>query len=272
LGSSVRDILLDDINEGEIYFDWDDVEKIDFMQEVREPTDGRERLYGVVQTRRGGEFRGWIEWDVDEVFNDDIIDGDEDGRRKRKIPFDKIQAIERRSSSSAIIYLTDGRDMVLRNTNDVNSENRGIYVKSSDWGRIEVNWSEFERVDFQPPPVALLPRYDDFDGGRELNGTVTTEDGFSFSGHVIWDNDEEYTWEHLNGEYKDMQMDIPFSAISMIEKDSRRGSIVTMKNGDSYELTGSNDVDDDNRGIFVIMADGEVEEIDWYDFQKLVLE
>jgi hypothetical protein len=144
-------------------------------------------------------------------------------------------------------------------------------VKSSDYGRLKVDWSDFERVDFMDVPVAALPRYDDFDGGHPIMGTVTTEDGGSYTGHVIWDNDEEYSWEHLNGEYKSMEMDIPFSAISMIEKDSRRGSVVTLRNGDSYVLTGSNDVDDDNRGIFVVSDNGDVEEIDWYDFEKLIV-
>jgi hypothetical protein len=270
-GGSVRDILMEDINEGEIYFDWDDVDKIDFMREPTEPDDGHVRLYGVVTTRRAGEIRGWIEWDVDEVFGDDILDGDEDGHRKRKIPFDKIRTIERRSSSSATVYTTDGREMVLRNSNDVNSENRGIYIKSGDFGRIKVDWSDFEKVDFQEAPKSLLPHYDDFDGGHPIKGTVTTEDGDEYSGHIIWDNDEEYSWEHLNGDYKDLSMDVPFSDVAVIEKDSRRGSIVTLKNGDSYTLTGSNDVDDDNRGIFVVRDNGDVEEIDWYDFAKLVI-
>ncbi|MCK4858417.1 MAG: hypothetical protein KAT58_10640 [candidate division Zixibacteria bacterium] len=271
LGSSVREILLVDINEGEIYFDWDDIEKIEFSEEPRDPDDGRERLYGRLSTRRGGDFTGWIEWDVDEVFSDDKLDGDEERRRKRKFAFSRIKVIERRSSSSSIVTLTDGKEHVLRNSNDVNSENRGIYVKSSDFGRIKVEWSDFEKVEFLDVPKSDLPAYDDFDGGRPLQGTVTTEDGEEFSGRIVWDDDEEYSWEHLNGEFKRMEMDIPFSLISMIEKSSRRGSVVTLKNGDSYLLKGSNDVDDDNRGIFIILDNGDVEEVDWYDFQQLVL-
>lgn len=272
IGSSVREILLVDINEGEIYFDWNDIEKIEFKTETREPDDGRQRLYGTVSTRPGGDFTGWVEWDVDEVFSDDIIDGDEDRRRKRKIKLDRIQTIERRSSSSATLILKEGKEMTMRNSNDVDSDNRGIYVKSSDWGRIKVDWSDFEKVEFMDVPAGELPRFGDYDGSVPIKGTVTTEDGDTFSGRIIWDNDEEHTWEHLNGEFKGMEMDIPFAAIAMIEKSSRNGSIVTLKNGDSYLLKGSNDVDDDNRGIFVVDDDGDMEEIDWYDFEKLVID
>lgn len=271
IGNSVREILLSDISEGDIYFDWDDIDKIDFMEEPREPEDGLQRLYGRVATRRAGEFTGWIEWDVDEVFSRDYLDGDEDRDRKRKIPFDRIAAIERRSSSSSIVTLSDGKEITMRNSNDVNSENRGIVVKSAEFGHIKVDWRNFEKVEFMEPPTKDLPRYDDFDGGSKIRGEVETEFGEKFEGEIAWDNDEQWTWEHINGDYKDVEMDIPFSAIMSIEKSSQRSALITLKNGNQYLLSGSNDVDEDNKGIYII-RDGEVmEQIDWYDFRKLLV-
>ncbi len=271
IGSSVREILLTDINEGDIYFDWDDIDKIDFMEEPREPNDGLKRLYGRVSTRRAGEFTGWIEWDVDEVFNRDYLDGDEDRDRQRKIPFERIAVIERRSSSSSSVTLTDGKELTLRNSNDVNSENRGIVVKSAEFGKIKVDWKNFEKVEFMEAPTKDLPRYDDFDGGAMIRGEVETEFGEKFEGEIAWDNDEQWTWEHLNGEYKDLEMDIPFSVIMSIEKSSQRSALVTLKNGNQYLLSGSNDVDEDNKGIFVIKNGEVMEQIDWYDFRKLAV-
>ena len=271
LGPGLREILLNDAKEGEIYFDWDDIDHIDFMQEASEPTDGLERLYGRVSTRRAGEFTGWIEWDVDEVFNDDDLDGDEDGGRTRKIKMGRIASIERRSSSSASLILKDGKEMVLRNSNDVNSENRGIVVKSNEFGRVKINWSDFEKAEFLPVPKADLPAYKDFDGGGRIRGTATTEDGEEFSGNIAWDNDEEFTWEHLNGEYKGVEIVIPFAIISTIEKSSQRSATVTLKSGNTYILSGSNDVNEENKGIFVIREKGSTEQIDWYDFAKLVI-
>lgn len=271
VGDAVREILLTDVKEGDIYFDWKDIEKIEFLKEPKEPDDGEERLYGRVSTRRAGEFVGWIEWDVDEVFSKDDLDGDENGGRKRKISLDRIGSIERRSSSSSIVMLRDGKEYVLDNSNDVDSGNRGIVIKSRDFGRVKVDWGDFEKVEFQKVPKNELPRYDDFNGGSPLRGTVTTEDGQTYTGHVIWDNDEEYTWEYLNGEYKGIEMDIPFSSISSIEKESGRGASITVKNGDTYLLRRSNDVDEDNRGITIILDNGKSEEIDWTDFAKLVM-
>lgn len=271
LGPGLREILVSDAKEGEIYFDWNDIDHIDFMQEPSEPTDGRERLYGRVSTRRAGEFTGWVEWDVDEVFSDDDLDGDEDGGRTRKIKFGRIASIERRSSSSASIVLKEGKDMVLRNSNDVNSENRGVVVKSTEFGRVKVGWGDFEKVEFMTVPKADLPSYKDFDGGTRIRGTATTEDGEEFSGNIAWDNDEEFTWEHLNGEYKGVDIVIPFAIISTIEKSSQRSATVTLKSGNTYILSGSNDVNEENKGIFVIRDKNNTEQIDWYDFAKLVI-
>jgi len=268
LGTSVRDIAVLDKDEGEVYFDWDDIDEILFSEESGAPDDGAERLYGKLTTRRGDEYVGWIEWDVDEVMSTDILDGDEGRRRNRKIRFDKIQVIERRSNSSVLLTLKSGKEMKLSGSNDVNSENRGIRVKSAELGRVSVDWSEFDKVEFMTVPTDKLLSYSSFDGGRELKGTVFTEDGEQFTGKIIWDDDEMYTWEHLNGEYRDIEYDIELANIATVEKQSRRGSVITTKAGRNVVMRGSNDVDSDNNGIIIETEDGDEIEIDWYDFQK----
>jgi hypothetical protein len=268
VGSGVREIMINDLKEGEIYFDWDDIDEVDFKKEPREPDTGVERLYGKVLTRNGDEYVGWIEWDVDEVLSTDVIDGDEGSRRNRKIRFDKIKSIERRSRSSSIVTLKSGKSMRLSGSNDVNSENRGIRVKSDELGRVSISWSDFDRLDLMPVPKDKLPKYDSFDGGHDIEGTVYTEDGEQYTGKIVWDEDETYTWEHLNGDYDDDAVVIEFANIDTIEKRSRRGSIVTTKSGRNIELRGSNDVDSDNNGIVVTMDDGDEVEIDWYDFDR----
>jgi hypothetical protein len=269
VGSGVRDIVVDDMNEGEVYFDWDDIDEINFSAEPKEPDGNVERLYGKLTTRRGDEFVGWIEWDVDEVMTSDVLDGDEGRRKNRKIKFGKIASIERRSGSSCIVTLKSGKEMKLSGTNDVNSGNRGIRVKDPTIGRVQVGWDDFEMVEFMPVPRDKLPRYDSFDGGRRIEGTVHTEDGETFTGKIIWDNDEEYTWEHLNGDYHDLDVVIEFDNVKLIDKHSRRGAVVTTKPGRNILLRGSNDVNSENYGIVVQLDDGDEVEIDWYDFEKL---
>ncbi|RKX29913.1 MAG: hypothetical protein DRP47_00385, partial [Candidatus Zixiibacteriota bacterium] len=225
IGSSIREILIEDKNEGEIELVWDDLESIDFMPagSGMESNLGT-RLYGTLTTRRGDKYTGYVCWDVDELFTKDILDG-EDRNRDRKIKFGKIASIERYSSSGATITLTNGDEMILKGSNDVDDDNRGITISDPGFGQVIVDWDEFDRLDFTE--ASRQVGYDEFDGGQRLHGTVFTEEGESFTGDIRWDNDEEYTWEILDGEYHDIEFDIEFSLIAKIEKRSRRSTLIT---------------------------------------------
>jgi len=89
------------------------------------------------------------------------------------------------------------------------------------------------------------------------------------SGSSQWDADEEYTWEILNGEYRDIDFDIELGTVKSIQKRSYRSSIVTLRDDRSFRLRGSNDVDEDNKGIFVTLSDGEEVEVEWEDFDRV---
>ncbi len=264
LGSNMREFIVEDIDEGEVQLLWDDIEFIEF-----ESTDGDlvsnygERLYGTLTTRRGDSFTGFVGWDVDEALGRDILDGDENGR-SRKIRFDKIAAIERYSSSGAIVIFRNGEEITLRGSNDVDDDNRGIIIADPAFGQVVVDWDEFDRLEFTKAPGDV--RYDNFDGGKELRGTVYTENGERYQGRIRWDNDEEYTWEILDGEFRDIDFDIELGQISKLEKRSHRSSIVTLLDGREFRLRGSNDVDGDNKGIFVFAEGGDEILIDWDEF------
>nr|MBN2278022.1 hypothetical protein [candidate division Zixibacteria bacterium] len=265
IGNDNREILIDDQKEGIIEIYWDDIDRIEFMPAEKRKSPFGQRLYGTLTTRRGEEFTGYVCWDMDEVFSDDILDGNE-GRRKRKIEFGNIASIERRSSNSAIVTLKSGSDMKLDESNDINSGNRGIVISDLGLGAVKIDWDDFDRLEFKDAPEG--PEYKRFDGGRKLHGTVITEDGEKYSGDIKWDDDEEYTWELLNGNIKDIELEIEFSNIKSIEKSSSRSSLVTLKDGRTYRLRGSNDVDNDNKGI--IISDQRDETIiDWDDFDSV---
>ncbi|MDX9858215.1 MAG: hypothetical protein RBT76_10520 [candidate division Zixibacteria bacterium] len=270
LGSGMRDFVIEDNDGGEVELVWDDIEKIEFMAAR---TDQRsrfgDRLYGTLQTRRGETFTGFICWDIDELFTSDILDGEENNR-SRKIPFDKIQAIERYSSSAARVYLTGGDEVILRGTNDVDDDNRGIVVSDPGFGDVIVSWGEFDRVDFSTPTKQI--GYDDFDGGRPLQGTVYTDAGDRHTGTIRWDNDEEYTWEIIDGEYRDVEYDIELGAIKEIRRRGRSGAIVTVLDGREFQLRDSNDIDDSNKGIFITTSDGDEVVVDWEEFDRVVFD
>lgn len=270
IGNDIREILIKDIKEGELELYWSDIDKIEFMPAPSGREGFGKRLYGTVMTRRGDKFTGFISWDVDEIFEGDILDGRE-ASRKRKIEFGKIEKIERRSSNSSVVTLKGGSEMRLSDSNDIDSGNRGICIFDKNLGRITVDWDEFDAVIFTDAPAE--PKYDHFDGGRELRGTVYTEGGETYTGRIKWDDDEEYTWEFLDGKYNDIDLDIEFGNIKSIERKSRSSSVVTLKDGREFRLRDSNDIDDDNKGIFIFEGNDKNDiMVDWYDFEKIIFE
>jgi hypothetical protein len=246
---------------------WDDIDRVDFMQgDPSMVSNQGDRLYGTLTTRRGDTYTGFVCWDIDELFTRDILDGELKGR-KRKIKFGKIKSIERYSSKGATVTLNNGDELLLRGTNDVDGSNSGIIISDLGFGQVIVMWDEFDRLDFHNEAAPLS--YSDFDGGRKLRGTVYTEDGDSYTGAIRWDDDEEYTWEILDGEYRDIQFDIEFGLIKKIAKKSYRSAIITVWDGRSFRLRGSNDVDEDNKGIFITTSDDDEIEIDWEEFDRV---
>ncbi len=267
IGDNIREIVIEDVKRGEIGLDWEDIEIIEFSQGPPDlKSEFGDRLYGTLTTRRGDEFTGWVSWDVDELFTEDILNGEE-RNRDRKVRLGRIAAIERRSTSSATVFFDDGDEMVLRGTNDVNSSNRGISIHDPSFGQVTVAWNDFDRLDLKKAPAGLA--YASFDGGRPIAGTVYTEDGEEYTGTIRWDDDETDTWEILDGECRDVTFDIEFAKIKKIERKGYRSCVVTTWNGQEFLLSGSNDVDSDNRGIYVETKDGKEVEIDWDDFDRV---
>ncbi len=275
LSSSIREFIIDEKDEGIIELDWDDIDEIVFheMDDDYRPSRGfaGHRLYGIVTTELGLEFEGFIQWDVDEIWSTDILDGDQRSRG-RKIPFGRIEKIEKVSSRSSKITLINGRDLHLDGSNDVNDENRGIVVMVPNWGRVKVDWDEFESIIFTEAPEQFVRDYDDFEPPWRLRGTVYTEYGDRFTGLISWDNDEQFSWEMLDGEYRDMEFDIEFGQIKTIAKRNSRSAEIVLFTGDEFRLRGSNDVDDDNKGIVIETDDGDEIVIDWEEFERIEFE
>jgi hypothetical protein len=271
LGDELRELVVDDPERGEIELRWRDIDEVEFMAAPRSLAGPRAtRLYGTLMTRHGEEFTGFVSWDVDEILGSDVLDGEERGR-DRKIPFDRIAAIERAGSSGAYVILRTGEEIHLRDSNDVDDSNRGIAVTDPALGQVEVDWDAFEQVTFFEPPSGT-GSYDAFDGGRPLRGTVVTEDGARHTGWVRWDNDEEYSWEILDGWLGDVDVDVELGNVERIARLGSWGSEVTLFDGSVLELEGSNDVDEDNKGVFVTLDEGETVLVPWWDFRELTFE
>jgi len=265
LGSGLRALIVDEGNGNTAEFRWSDLQTIDFTPPGSTPPS-ESRLFGTMTTRSGMEFTGYVTWDVDEIYSTDVLDGDADGHRMR-IPFGEIASIERHSVWGSKVTLHNGETMILEGTNDVDASISGISISDAALGQVKLQWDDFDNVRFHGTEAESA--FAHFDGGRPIEGTVVTRSGASYTGQLIWDRDEAYTWEMLNGEINDVEFQVEFSNIDQIVR-TNRGSLITLKDGRTFELSNSNDVDRGNRGI-LIHTDGREFEVEWNDFAELQL-
>lgn len=262
LGSGLRALLVETPDRGVAQLQWEDLESVDFQPAPDTPPSQR-RIHGTVTTRSGHDFTGYVTWDVDEIYSSDVLDGDSDGTRM-EIPFGDIASIERYASWGSRVTLTDGARYVLEGTNDVDASIGGIEISDPTLGSVKLDWESFDNVRFHEPTGDVAAA--NFDGGARIRGTVITEGGASYTGDIVWDADEEFTWEMLNGEGDGLDFHVEFGHIDRIEK-YRDGVLMTLRDGRTFELSDSNDVDHGNRGI-TIRTDGRDYEVQWRDFAE----
>ena len=263
LGSGLRSLIVEEADGNLAEFEWRDLESVDFEAPGATPPM-ESRMHGTLHTRSGLEFTGYVTWDVDEIYSGDILDGDANGRRMR-IPFGEIASIERNSSWASRVTLLNGEQFVLDGTNDVDGSISGIEISDATLGAVKLDWDDFEMVEFHGTEDEVAAA--NFDGGRRIEGTVVDRFGDRYTGEIVWDADEAYTWEMLNGDIRGVSFHVEFGQIERIEK-SRNGATVTLKDGRTFDLTGSNDVDRGNRGL-TIRTDGRDFDVDWSDFSEV---
>ncbi len=243
VGATIRVL---DASLGEIDLRWNRIESIRFAEAPRKEDPGVTRLHGKLSTRRG-EFEGFIQWDKEECLSSDELDGDtEDG--EISIPMGGIASIERAGSRSCEVVMKDGRSFRLRGSNDVNSDNRGIMVEDERYGRVVVFWSDFDKLEFSDSKSSGKA-YKEFKGGT-LRGEVTDTSGEKREGRLIFDLDEQESWEILNGDSRDLEYNIPFSLVRSIEP-GRHESKVVLMGGEELVLENSQDVTASNDGVMI---------------------
>ena len=251
---------------GEIDVRWDRIDEIELLPTPADLEVPVHRLYGTVATRVG-EFRGFIQWDKDECLSSDKLDGESrDG--ELSIEMGKIRTIERHTGDSSRVVLASGRELVLDDSNDVDSDNRGIFVEDPRYGRVLVEWDAFERLDLTEPEGSG-PRYQDFAPAKPLSGKVTGDDGKVYQGRIVYDLDESETWEILDGDRRDVRYHIPFELIAAIVPDGTDSSRVVLKSGEELDLEGTPDVGEDHDGILVLGEDTEPVYLTWDKVRRI---
>lgn len=141
----------------------------------------------------------------------------------------------------ATIETTDGGSHQVRRRRDLRGE---LTIANQD--SVVLDLDDVREIIFGPAPAGTVPPW------RRLGGTVTTSDG-TLTGFISWDRSECTDLDELNGEADGQDHDLAMGTIVSIAKD-RDGSLVTLRDGRTLHLTGTNDVNGDNRGIGVEVA------------------
>lgn len=257
-------ITLMDEELGKMKLNWSRIESIEFMNTPsRIANKIGDPLYGTV-SYYGGTIKGFVQWDHDERYTTNVLDGDtRDG--DMKIEFGNIKSIER-DRSGANVVTTSGRELYLRGSNDVNGENGGIIV-STDFGRVDIPWKEFKKVDFEKAPNSGKA-YSAY-AVEKISGTVETTDGKKLNGKIIFDLDEEYNFEIIQGENEGIEYFIPIASIKSFTPRNYDNATIVLKNGTEVMLGEGRDVSEENEGVLVFSGSGDPVYIAYNKIKKI---
>lgn len=265
--------------------------------------DNRGFIHGKVTTNSGTEYEGFLRWGTQEAFWDDIfhsmktelpwadvakeyledhdpqesrarrgevkvfrwrIEWEDDGYDSRVFSarFGDIRSIRVTGDDSAEVTMRSGEVYdVSGYSDDVGGK---VHVLDASLGEIDLLWDRIETIEFSAAPSGLEPP------AQRLYGLVETEIG-KFEGYVMWDKEECLSTDMLDGESEDGEISIEMGRIQSIEPRGRSSSIVVLDDGRKLRLRGSNDVDDDNRGIMVEDERFGKVTVAWDSFERLEL-
>ncbi len=268
IGTSVK---VYDNELGLIAIHWENIKQVEFMASPPKTVHiFGTALHGKVETFRKGNYEGYIQWDHDERVSTDVLNGTHD-RNKLDIEFGNIKELESKNNGT-ITVTKSGRRFFLTGSNDVNRENRGIIVTNEQVGKINIPWKEFKKVTFNNHTRSGAG-YDQYTSSKALRGSVKDIQGNEIQGSIIFDLDENWDFEFLDGKDDDISYFIPFRNIKQITPKNYNYSIVKLKNGNELLLGDTRDVNEENDGLLVFKR-GEVEPvyIKWNAVDQIIFE
>lgn len=255
---------------GEIKLNWSRIEQIDFMEPASMPSHSFGKpIYARVNAGRKGTFEGLIQWDKDERFMEEILDGkDRDG--DKEIPFRSIRKIAKARSGSEVT-LRSGRQLLLNGTNDVNSKNSGIVVNSPGLGQVIIPWRDFEEMEILEEVSGLA--YSDFPISQGLSATIVTIDGDEHNGLIAFDLDEAWEFEILDAKDDNVEFKIPMRNIKNIIPKNSYYSTVVLRDGTNLLLGDHRDVSESNSGVLIFTSkDSEPVYVRWSRIDEIIFD
>jgi hypothetical protein len=264
---------------------------------VQDPADTQGFIYGRVVTESGTEYEGFLRWGTKDAFWDDLfntskvdlpyldylddeeydrmnrrnrrrisifgleisVEGDFSSSRQFRSRFGDIERIEPLGTGDAIIYMKSGAEYDVSGSEDLSNR---IHVIDESLGEIDLRWDRIELIEFLEAPRDVEPP------AWRLYGTVETYEQ-DYVGFIQWDTEECMSTDVLDGDTDDGDVSVQMGSIASIERRSSRRSLVTLHDGRELRLHGSNDVNDENRGIMIEDERFGRVTIDWDTFDKV---
>ncbi len=180
--------------------------------------------------------------------------------RMLEIRYGDIDFIEIRKGEDDFLTTADGnRHRIGGYANDSGSD---LWFYAADEEPREIKWNNLRRIDFQPAPEDARPF------ARRLHGTVESTHG-TFTGPIMWDKSECLDIDKLDGENADGDLSLPMSEVRRITRLDNRKVLIDTVEGRSFEMWGSNDVDEGNRGIWILTPDRGWICVTWKRFRQI---
>ena len=115
--------------------------------------------------------------------------------------------------------------------------------------------------------------YEDFPISEGLSGTVVTVDGDEYQGLLVYDLDEAWEFEILDGRDDNVEFDIPFMNVKSIVPKNYNYSLVTLKNGETLLIGDERDVTDSNDGVLIFTSkNGEPTYVKWSKIDEIIFD
>ena len=265
-GDVDEDIIVVDQSLGRQKFDFSDIRSIQFQSNPGNfQSSLGEPVYGKVMTSNG-IYEGFVTWDREECLGNDIISGKHRGQML-DIKFQDISEIKAEKDGS-LVTLRSGKQLFLNDHDDVDGGNHGIVIRGLSFGSLELDWDNFISVTLikpQRPPKS----YKDYSKPSLLSATVRTQSGRKFTSQIVFDLDEIYDIEFLNGANGGFSYFIPFHMVKSIEPQNDKFSAVSVRSGQQFMLGDSGDVDIKNNGLILKFSENSAQFLEWSQVKSI---
>lgn len=244
-------------------------------------------IYAEVTVISGGSYRGLMRWGREEAFWGDHFNSKKlqlpflkhlpqlagevkNGKGKRRASlkrgfacrFGDIEQIIVNGNEDAIVHMKSGS--MFQVSGYANDVGKKLLIWDEDRGETELKWTDIAKIEFIPSEAGQQSPI------KRLYGVVSTDQG-DLEGYIQWDLEECLHSDELNGKVGENDLDLKMGLVQSIERKDP-GVVIIQKDGKTYEMYGTNDVNHENRGIMVENpAFGRVK-IGWSRFRKVTFQ